>query len=102
LNLKAGSLTVYEFNKLADQTHDFAVDERGEAIGDDGIMSAHPPSFVRNKLKEEESHQLLENGHVDAQEIGMRNDYEIIYRKRIDCKWNHYSRLTFTEAKKEQ
>ena len=33
-----------EFNKLADQTNDFAVDERGEAVGDDGIMSSHPPA----------------------------------------------------------
>ena len=40
-----------EFNKLADQTNDFAVDERGEAVGDDGIMSSHPPAFVRNRLK---------------------------------------------------
>lgn len=51
--LGAGSLTIDEFNKLADQTNDFAVDERGEAVGDDGIMSSHPPSFVRNRLKDE-------------------------------------------------
>ncbi|KAK8824438.1 hypothetical protein WA577_006835 [Blastocystis sp. JDR] len=49
----ASSLTIDEFNKLADQTNDFAVDERGEAVGDDGIMSSHPPSFVRNRLKDE-------------------------------------------------
>ncbi|KNB43911.1 transcription factor IIIB [Blastocystis sp. subtype 4] len=57
----ASSLTLDEFNKLADQTNDFAVDERGEAVGDDGIMSSHPPAFVRNRLKDEQELQQLPN-----------------------------------------
>lgn len=58
-------MTIDEFNKLADQTNDFAVDERGEAVGDDGIMSSHPPSFVRNRLKDEAS-LLLSSGSSNA------------------------------------
>ena len=44
---------------MADQTNDFAVDERGEAVGEDGIMSAHPPAYVRNRLKDEKSQEIL-------------------------------------------
>ena len=65
-----GSLTFDEFNKLADQTNDFAVDERGEAVGDDGIMSSHPPSFVRNRLKEENSQQLLSLINNSQEQLG--------------------------------
>lgn len=66
-----GSLTFDEFNKLADQTNDFAVDERGEAVGDDGIMSSHPPAFVRNRLKDEKSQQLLSLVNGSQQQLGM-------------------------------
>lgn len=70
--LLIGSLTLDEFNKLADQTNDFAVDERGEAVGDDGIMSSHPPAFVRNRLKDEqELQQLVESGRAKSEEIGL-------------------------------
>ena len=68
--LLIGSLTFDEFNKLADQTNDFAVDERGEAVGDDGIMSSHPPSFVRNRLKEENSQQLLSLINNSQEQLG--------------------------------
>ena len=53
-----GSLTIDQFNYLADQTNDFAVNEKGEPVGEDGMMSAHPPSFVRNRLKDQQN-QLL-------------------------------------------
>ena len=70
--LLIGSLTFDEFNKLADQTNDFAVDERGEAVGDDGIMSSHPPSFVRNRLKEENSQQLLSLINNSQEQLGKK------------------------------
>ena len=63
-------LTFDEFNKLADQTNDFAVDERGEAVGDDGIMSSHPPAFIRNRLKEENSQQLLSLINNSQEQLG--------------------------------
>ena len=66
---RVGSLTIEEFNKLADQTNDFAVDERGEAVGDDGIMSSHPPAFVRNRLKDE-TDLLMSMGDGSQQDIG--------------------------------
>ena len=65
-----GSLTFDEFNKLADQTNDFAVDERGEAVGEDGIMSAHPPAYVRNRLKDEKSQEILSQMN-NSQLLGM-------------------------------
>ncbi|KAK8808222.1 hypothetical protein WA171_001443 [Blastocystis sp. BT1] len=83
----ASSLTLDEFNKLADQTNDFAVDERGEAVGDDGIMSSHPPAFVRNQ------HSLVENGtitpgsHLQRQKkisrtnLVKQQDLESLYRE---------------------
>lgn len=70
-----GSLTLEEFNKLADQTNDFAVDERGEAVGDDGIMSSHPPAYVRNRLKDrQELQQMVEAGTMPSEELGRRGD----------------------------
>ncbi|KAK8804579.1 hypothetical protein WA588_004789 [Blastocystis sp. NMH] len=66
----ASSLTLEEFNKLADQTNDFAVDERGEAVGDDGIMSSHPPAYVRNRLKDrQELQQMVEAGTIASEEL---------------------------------
>lgn len=56
---------------MADQTNDFAVDERGEAVGDDGIMSAHPPAYVRNRLKDEKSQQLLALVNSTPQQLGL-------------------------------
>ena len=41
------------------------MDERGEEVGDDGIMSSHPPSFVRNRLKDESN--LLLSGASASQ-----------------------------------
>ena len=69
----ASTLTLAEFNKLADQTNDFAVNEKGEAVGDDGIMSSHPPAFVRNRLKDREGlHEMgiMGNGLLASEEIG--------------------------------
>ena len=45
------------------------MDERGEAVGDDGIMSSHPPAFVRNRLKDE-TNLLLSMGDGSQQDIG--------------------------------
>lgn len=67
----ASTLTLDEFNKLADETNDFAVNEKGEAVGDDGIMSSHPPAYVRNRLRDKEGLQtLVENGQMTNEEIG--------------------------------
>lgn len=45
------------------------MDERGEAVGDDGIMSSHPPAFVRNRLKDE-TDLLMSMGDGSQQDIG--------------------------------
>ena len=77
----ASTLTLAEFNKLADQTNDFAVNEKGEAVGDDGIMSSHPPAFVRNRLKDREGLQemiITGNGQFAHDEIGRLRSREII------------------------
>lgn len=67
----ASTLTLDEFNKLADETNDFAVNEKGEAVGDDGIMSSHPPAYVRNRLRDKEGLQtLVEKGQMTNEEIG--------------------------------
>ena len=49
------------------------MNEKGEAVGDDGIMSSHPPAFVRNRLKDREGLQemmIMENGQLANNEIG--------------------------------
>lgn len=58
-----------QFNYLADQTNDFAVNEKGEPVGEDGMMSAHPPSFVRNRLKDEQNRLLLESANGDTSHL---------------------------------
>lgn len=45
-------MTISEFNSLAELTNDFAVDESGISVGEDGIASSNPPSFVKNRMKE--------------------------------------------------
>ena len=64
-----GSLTIDQFNYLADQTNDFAVNEKGEPVGEDGMMSAHPPSFVRNRLKDQQNQLLLESSNGDTSHL---------------------------------
>ena len=64
-----GSLTIDQFNYLADQTNDFAVNEKGEPVGEDGMMSAHPPSFVRNRLKDQRSQLLLDSSNGDTSHL---------------------------------
>lgn len=64
-----GSLTIDQFNYLADQTNDFAVNEKGEPVGEDGMMSAHPPSFVRNRLKDQRNQLLLESSNGDTSHL---------------------------------
>lgn len=54
-----GDLSIDEFNALAYQTNDFDVDEAGNHLGDDGIISSYPPSFIKNRLKEEETLKKL-------------------------------------------
>ena len=44
---------------MAYQTNDFDVDEAGNHLGDDGIISSYPPSFIKNRLKEEETLKKL-------------------------------------------
>ena len=86
-----GSLTLEEFNKLADQTNDFAVDERGEAVGDDGIMSSHPPAYVRNRLKDrQELQQMVEAGTIASEELGRRGG-GVRYRTRVGGGWDDHA-----------
>ena len=44
---------------MAYQTNDFDVDEAGNHLGDEGIISSYPPSFIKNRLKEEETLKKL-------------------------------------------
>lgn len=86
-----GSLTLEEFNKLADQTNDFAVDERGEAVGDDGIMSSHPPAYVRNRLKDrQELQQMVEAGTIASEELGRRGG-GVRCRTRVGGGWDDHA-----------
>lgn len=59
-----GSMTPEEFELLAQQTNDFAVDDVGYSLQDDGLVECNPPSFIKGKIKEKIKEEKLksENG----------------------------------------
>lgn len=64
----SGSMTPDEFELLAQQTNNFAVDDDGCSIQDDGLVECNPPSFIKGKIKEKLA-QIKENEIIDLTDI---------------------------------